>query len=144
MRLSWDEYFMKLALLVSERATCPRLHCGCVLVKDKNIIATGYNGSIPNDDHCEDVGCLLVDDHCIRTVHAEQNAIFQSAKQGHSLKGTTAYVTAQPCLNCAKALIMVGITKLVYLATYQHNKFATASFKKANVEVKELKFKEEF
>ena len=90
-RPSWDEYFLKLAMLASERATCPRMHCGCVLVKDKNVVATGYNGSIPGDDHCEDVGCLVINNHCERTVHAEMNALVQAAKRGHAVEGTTAY-----------------------------------------------------
>ena len=73
-RPNWDQYFLKLAMLASERATCPRMHCGCVLVKNKNVVATGYNGSIPGDDHCEDIGCLVIDNHCVRTNHAEMNA----------------------------------------------------------------------
>ena len=104
-RPNWDEYFLKLAMLASERATCPRMHCGAVLVKNKNVIATGYNGSIPGDEHCEDVGCLLVDNHCVRTVHAEMNAIVQAARRGHTVDGATAYVTNMPCTTCAKSLI---------------------------------------
>ena len=104
-RPDWDEYFLKLAMLASERSTCPRMHCGCVLVKDKNVVATGYNGSIPGDDHCDDVGCLVVDNHCVRTVHAEINALAQAAKHGSSVDGATAYQTNMACTNCAKALI---------------------------------------
>jgi dCMP deaminase len=139
MKLSWDDYFLKLAILVSERATCSRLHCGCVIVRDKNIISTGYNGSIPGDVHCEDDGCLIVNDHCIRTVHAEQNAIFQAAKEGHSLKGATAYITAPACLNCTKTLIMSGIIRIVYYVSYIQDKFALELMKKANIEIKEIK-----
>src|SRR3989338_4799587 len=88
-----DEYFLKLAMLASERSTCPRMHCGCVLVTDKNVIATGYNGSIPGDEHCEDVGCLIVDNHCVRTVNAEMNALLQAAKRGNAVEGAAAYIT---------------------------------------------------
>ena len=77
-RPSWDEYFLKLAMLASERATCPRMHCGCVLVKDKYVLATGYNGSLPGTPHCYEDGCMVVNDHCVRTNHAEINAICQA------------------------------------------------------------------
>ena len=112
-RPDWDEYFLKLAMLASERATCPRMHCGCVLVKDKRVVSTGYNGSIPGDEHCEEVGCLIVDNHCVRTVHAEMNAIVQAAKRGHPIDGATAYVTNMPCTSCAKAMITAGIKRVV-------------------------------
>ena len=98
MRPDWDQYFMKLAMLASERATCPRMHCGCVLVKNKNVIATGYNGSIPGDDHCEDVGCLVVENHCIRTNHAEMNALMQAVKHGNSVDGATTVTLINPVL----------------------------------------------
>lgn len=121
-RPSWDTYFLKVAMLVSERATCPRMHCGCVLVKDKQILATGYNGSIPGDDHCEDVGCMIVDNHCIRTIHAEMNAILQCSVHGVSTKGATAYVTNMPCTNCAKALITAGIQEVIIFSDYHDTK----------------------
>jgi dCMP deaminase len=92
VRPGWDEYFLKLAMLASERATCPRMHCGCVIVKDRYVLSTGYNGSLPGASHCEDVGCLVVDDHCVRTNHAEINAISQAARHGVSLDGSTAHV----------------------------------------------------
>lgn len=131
-RPNWDEYFLKLAMLASERATCPRMHCGCVLVNNKNVIATGYNGSIPGDDHCEDVGCLIVDNHCVRTVHAEMNAVVQAAKRGHPVDGATAYVTNMPCTTCAKALIAAGIKRVVVFSDY-HDTMALDFFKKAKV-----------
>lgn len=118
-RPSWDEYFLKLAMLISERATCPRMHCGCVLVRDKQILATGYNGSIPGDVHCEDAGCYVVDNHCIRTIHAEMNAILQCSTHGVSTKGATAYVTNMPCTNCAKSLIAAGIKRVVVFSDYK-------------------------
>ncbi|MBU2491210.1 MAG: dCMP deaminase [Bacteroidetes bacterium] len=117
-RPSWDEYFLKVAMLVSERATCPRMHCGCVLVKDKQILSTGYNGSIPGDVHCEDHGCYIVDNHCIRTIHAEMNAILQCSSHGISTQGATAYITNMPCTNCAKSLVTAGIKEIVVFSDY--------------------------
>ena len=117
-RPSWDEYFLKLAMLASERATCPRMHCGCVLVKDKYVLSTGYNGSLPGLEHCEDVGCLIVDEHCVRTNHAEMNAIAQAARHGISINGATAYVTNMPCTTCAKALLAAGIARIVIFSDY--------------------------
>jgi dCMP deaminase len=136
-RPNWDEYFMKLAMLASERATCPRMHCGCVLVKDREVIATGYNGSIPGDAHCEDVGCLVVDNHCVRTNHAEMNAIVQAARKGHMIDGVTAYVTNMPCTTCAKALIAAGIKRVVIFSDY-HSTLATDFFAKAKVQIDKI------
>jgi len=136
-RPSWDEYFLKLAMLASERATCPRMHCGCVLVKDKNVVATGYNGSIPGDDHCEDVGCLVINNHCERTVHAEMNALVQAAKRGHGVEGTTAYITNMSCTNCAKALIAAGVKRIVIFSDF-HDTLAVEFFNKAGVIIDKL------
>ncbi len=133
-RPDWDEYFLKLAMLASERATCPRMHCGCVLVKNKNVIASGYNGSIPGDEHCEDIGCLIVDNHCVRTVHAEMNALIQAARRGHSVEGATAYVTNMPCTTCAKAVITAGIKRVVVFSDF-HDTLATDFFAKADVTI---------
>lgn len=136
-RPSWDEYFLKVAMLVSERATCPRMHCGCVLVRDKQILSTGYNGSIPGDKHCEDDGCMIVDNHCIRTIHAEMNAILQCSSHGISTQGSVAYITNMPCTNCAKSLITAGIKEIVIFSDY-HDTLAEEFFKKANVKIKRL------
>lgn len=136
-RPSWDEYFLKLAMLVSERATCPRMHCGCVLVKEKQILSTGYNGSIPGDRHCEDIGCMIVDNHCIRTIHAEMNAILQCSSHGISTQGATAYITNMPCTNCSKALITAGIKEIVIFSDY-HDTLAEKFFTIANVKIKRL------
>ena len=137
VRPNWDEYFLKLAMLASERATCPRMHCGCVLVKDKNVVATGYNGSIPGDDHCEDVGCLVVDNHCVRTNHAEMNALTQAARHGNSVDGAIAYVTNMPCTTCAKALIASGIKRVVVFSDY-HSTMATDFFARAGVKIDKI------
>lgn len=137
-RPSWDNYFLKVAMLVSERATCPRMHCGCVLVRDKRILATGYNGSIPGDVHCEDDGCMIVDNHCVRTIHAEMNAIIQCSIHGVSTQDATAYITNMPCTNCAKALIAAGIKEIVIFSDY-HDTKAEEFFKVAKVNIKRLK-----
>lgn len=137
IRPNWDEYFLKLAMIASERATCPRMHCGCVLVKSKNVVATGYNGSIPGDDHCDDVGCLIENDHCLRTNHAEINALAQAARWGHPLDGATAYITNMSCTVCAKALIAAGIKRVVIFSEY-HDTLATSFFKKAKVKIDKL------
>lgn len=137
-RPSWDEYFLKLAMLVSERATCPRMHCGCVLVKDKRILATGYNGSIPGDVHCEDNGCMMVDNHCVRTIHAEMNAILQCSIHGVSTYDASAYITNMPCTNCSKALIAAGVKEIIIFSDY-HDTKAEEFFKIANVKIRRLR-----
>ena len=133
-RLDWEDYFAIQALLVSQRSTCDRALVGSVLVKDKRIIATGYNGSISGDEHCDDCGHLLVEGHCVRTVHAEQNAITQCAKYGIDTLGSEIYVTHFPCLNCTKALLQAGIKKVNYLKDYRKSDVAAYLFEKANVE----------
>lgn len=117
-RKSWDHYFMEIARSCSTRATCDRLHVGCVIVRDKVIISTGYNGSISGMPHCDDVGHDLDHGHCVATIHAEMNAICIAAKNGHSLKDCTAYITHYPCWICYKMLVQSGITKIVYGMTY--------------------------
>lgn len=125
-------------MLVSERATCPRMHCGCVLVRDRQILSTGYNGSIPGDVHCEDEGCYIVDNHCIRTIHAEMNAILQCSSHGINTKGSTAYVTNMPCTNCAKALVTAGVKEIVVFSDY-HSTQAEEFLEIANVKITRLK-----
>jgi dCMP deaminase len=117
LRKDWDSYFMDIAFMVSERSTCPRLHVGAVIVKDRKIKATGYNGSPPHLDHCEDVGCLVINNHCKRAIHAEINAIMQCSPEER--EGATIYVTAQPCMDCAKAIIASGIKRVVYAKPYR-------------------------
>lgn len=120
MRKSWDEYFMDMAVKVSERATCDRLNVGCILVKNNRIIATGYNGSISGTDHCDDVGHLMYEGGCKRTIHAEMNALIQCAKYGVSCDGAIAYITDYPCPDCLKALNQAGIKKIIYKRYYTH------------------------
>lgn len=117
MRKDWDEYFMGIAMKVKERSTCPRLHVGAVIVKNKRIKGTGYNGSPSGLNHCNDVGCLMLHNHCKRAIHSEQNAIMECSPEER--EGATIYVTAQPCIDCSKAIINSGITRVVYNKPYK-------------------------
>lgn len=135
MRPDWDSYFLKIAFAVSERSTCDRAFVGCVLVLDKRILTTGFNGSPTGQPHCDEVGHLLVEDHCVRTIHAETNAIIQAALHGVSTRGSTCYVTHFPCINCTKVLINSGITRLVYSEAYRPDPFALDFLQSAAIEV---------
>ncbi|WP_407886219.1 ComE operon protein 2 [Levilactobacillus sp. N40-8-2] len=123
-RIPWDQYFMLQALVISTRSTCNRLSVGATLVRDKRIIAAGYNGSVSGDDHCLDEGCYLVDGHCVRTIHAEMNAILQCAKFGEATDGAEIYVTDFPCLQCTKMLLQAGIKKITYMRNYHNDPYA--------------------
>jgi dCMP deaminase len=117
-RPSWDDYFMDISLQVAKRSTCDRLRVGAIIVKDRRILTTGYNGAPAGLPHCDEVGHLMIDGHCVRTLHAEQNAIIQAALHGVSVQGSTLYVTHQPCLTCAKMIINAGIRRVVYGGHY--------------------------
>lgn len=123
-RETWDQYFMKLAISVAQRSTCERATVGSVLVRDKRIIATGYNGSVLGEPHCDDAGHLMDNGHCIRTVHSELNAILQCAANGVRTKGAALFVTHFPCLNCTKALIQAGIVAISYCYDYHNDAYA--------------------
>jgi dCMP deaminase len=118
MRPAWDEYFMEIARTVATRATCPRAKVGAILVRSHRILTTGYNGAPRGVAHCTEVGCTLENDHCMRAVHAEANAIVQAALHGVSVSEATAYCTHQPCVNCSKLLISAGVVKIVYDEAY--------------------------
>jgi dCMP deaminase len=118
-RASWDEYFMNIAKEVATRSTCPRKFVGSVIVRDKTILSTGYNGSIRGLPHCDEVGHLMEDGHCVRTIHAEVNAIVQAAKNGTGINGAAIYVTASPCWNCFKQIANSGITRVVFGEFYR-------------------------
>jgi dCMP deaminase len=118
-RKSWARYFMGIVEAVSERGTCPRKTVGCVITRDSQILATGYNGSLPGVPHCEDEGCTMVDGHCVATIHAEANAVAQAAKNAIRLDGATAYVTCTPCLTCSKLLVSAGIGMIIYGEDYR-------------------------
>jgi len=119
IRASWDEYFMNIAREVATRATCDRKHVGAVIVRDRSILATGYNGSIRGLGHCDDEGHLMEDGHCVRTVHAEANAIVQAAKNGMGIDGATIYVTASPCWGCFRLIANSGIVRVVFGEFYR-------------------------
>ena len=117
-RPSWDEYFASLADLASTRATCDRKHVGAVLVRDNRVLATGYNGSVRGLPHCDDAGHTMEDGHCVRTVHAEVNAVLSAARHGVSTDGATLYVNTYPCWLCFKMVANAGITRIVYADRY--------------------------
>ena len=126
VRPSWDEYFIEITRLVAKRSTCLRRQVGAVLVKDKNILATGYNGAPSGTSHCLDIGCLRDKlgipsgerHELCRGLHAEQNAIIQAAKHGTSIEGATIYCNTMPCIICSKMIINAGIKRVVYLSGY--------------------------
>ena len=118
-RVPWDQYFMNIAKEVATRSTCDRKFVGAVIVRDKTILSTGYNGSIRGLPHCDDVGCVIEDDHCVSTVHAEANAILQAAKNGVGVDGGELYTTASPCWNCFKLIANAGIRKIYYGEFYR-------------------------
>jgi dCMP deaminase len=121
-RASWDEYFMAIAREVASRSTCERKHVGAVIVREKMILTTGYNGSIRGLSHCDDDGHLMEDGHCVRTVHAEANAIVQAARNGVRLDEAHIYVTASPCFGCFKLIANSGIRKIVFGEFYRDNR----------------------
>jgi len=118
-RASWDEYFMSIAQVVATRSTCPRKYVGAVIVRNRTILSTGYNGSIRGMPHCSDVGHMMEDGHCVATIHAEANAIIQAARNGVNIDGGACYVTASPCWNCFKQLANAGIVRIVYGEFYR-------------------------
>lgn len=119
MKPTWDQYFMNLAIIASTKASCDRKHVGCVLVKNKRILATGFNGSIEGTEECDDVGHMMENGHCIRTIHAEINAIIQCAKYGISCKNSSIYINTFPCWSCFKVLANSGIKEIYYKDDYR-------------------------
>ncbi len=122
VRASWDEYFMNIAKEVGTRSTCDRKHVGAVIVRDKSILATGYNGSVRGLAHCDDEGHLMEDGHCVRTVHAEANAIVQAARNGMRIDEASIYVTASPCWGCFRLIANAGIMRVVFGEFYRDQK----------------------
>ena len=118
-RSSWDEYFMGIARQVASRATCDRKHVGALLVRDRTILSTGYNGSIRGLPHCDEVGHMMENGHCVATVHAEANAIIQAAKNGVRIDGATMYTSASPCWSCFKLIANAGCVRIVYGEFYR-------------------------
>ncbi len=142
-RPSWDEYFSQLAIMVGQRGTCDRGYCGAIITKDRRIVSTGYAGSPVGCQHCNEIGhemhTIIHEDksqsnHCIRTTHAEQNAICQAARFGIALEGGTIYVKMAPCYTCAKMIINAGIKRVVCNQDYHASKRSKEIFKEAGIE----------
>src|SRR5258706_16055600 len=119
MRAGWNQYFMGIAHQAATRSTCPRKHVGAVIVRDRTVLSTGYNGSLRGLPHCEDSGCVMEDGHCITTVHAEANAILQAAKNGVAIDGGGMYTTPSPRWDCFKLIANVGIRRIYYREFYR-------------------------
>lgn len=147
-RPDWDEYFLSIAKLVSKRSTCLRRKVGAVLVKEKRILATGYNGAPSNIEHCEKTGCIRErlkipsgERHELcRGLHAEQNALLQAALHGVSVEGAKIYATSQPCIICAKMLINAGIKEIAIAGPYP-DKMAREFLREAKIRIKNVKLK---
>ena len=133
-RPAWEDYFMEIARVVATRATCDRKHVGAVLVRERTILSTGYNGSIRGLAHCDEVGHMMENGHCVATVHAEANAIIQSAKNGVGIDGATIYTTASPCWPCFKLIANAGINRIVYGEFYRDERIFEFA-KKLNIEL---------
>lgn len=118
-RASWDEYFMMIARTVASRATCDRKHVGAVIERGRTILATGYNGSIGGLEHCDEVGHMMEDGHCVRTIHAEANAVIQAARNGVRIEGAGIYVTASPCWACFRMIANAGLKRIVFGEFYR-------------------------
>ncbi len=128
-RSDWDTYFMEIARVVASRATCDRKHVGAVLVRDRTILSTGYNGSIRGMPHCDEVGHLMEGGHCVATIHAEANAILQAARNGVRIGEADCYITASPCWPCFKLLANAGIQRIVYGEFYRDDRIFSVAEK---------------
>ena len=142
-RMSWQEYYANQSLLLASRSTCTRLSVGALIVRDNRVIASGYNGSVSGETHCIDEGCLIQEGHCVRTIHAEVNAVLQCAKYGIATQGSEVYVTHFPCLNCTKTLIQAGIKRINYIEDYRNNPYALELLAKSQVELHKVDIKKD-
>ena len=136
-RAGWDEYFMNIAKVVSSRSTCDRKFVGAVIVRDKTILSTGYNGSIRKLEHCSEVGHMMENDHCVATIHAEANAIIQAAKNGVSIDGATIYTSASPCWPCFKLIANSGLRRICFGEFYRDHRIFDIA-KKLKIELVKL------
>lgn len=141
-RASWDEYFMGIARQVATRATCDRKHVGAVIVRDRTILSTGYNGSIRGLEHCDEVGHMMEAGHCVRTIHAEANAIIQAAKNGVAIANADIYITASPCWQCFKMIANAGIKRIFFGEFYRDERIYEVA-KVLKIELIELRIPEE-
>ena len=133
-RVGWEQYFMNIAKEIATRSTCDRKHVGALIVRDKTILSTGYNGSIRGIPHCDDVGHMMEDNHCVATIHAETNAILQAAKNGVMIDKAEVYITASPCWPCFKMLANAGIKKIYYGEFYRDDRIFEVA-KKIGIEL---------
>jgi len=143
-RIPWNQYFMSQSLLLSTRSTCERLAVGATVVRDRRVISGGYNGSVSGDEHCIDVGCKVVDGHCVRTVHAEANALLQCAKFGASTEGADIYVSHFPCLQCTKSIIQAGISNVYYLHDYNTSDYAKELLEHSGISTIQVEMPDDF
>ncbi len=137
-RASWEEYFMNIAKEAATRSTCDRKHVGAVIVRDKTILSTGYNGSIRGMPHCDEAGHLMENDHCVATIHAESNAVLQAAKNGVMIDNAEVYITSSPCWTCFKMLANTGIKKVHYGEFYRDERIFDVA-KKLGIELVHIK-----
>lgn len=136
-RVDWHTYFMNLARQASTRSTCARKHVGAVIVRDKTVLSTGYNGSIRGMPHCDDVGHMMENGHCVATVHAEANAIIQAAKNGVRIDGSELYTTASPCWNCFQLIANAGI-RAVYFGEFYRERRSIEIARELGIELVDL------
>lgn len=141
-RASWDEYFMSIAKKVATRATCDRKHVGAVIVRDRTILSTGYNGSIRGLGHCDEEGHMMEGGHCVRTIHAEANALVQAARNGVAIEGAQIYITASPCWYCFKLLANAGVKRIVFGEFYRDDRIYDLA-KRLDIELIQLESGEE-
>jgi|TARA_Y100000310_G_C20639032_1_gene792838 dCMP deaminase len=133
-RANWQEYFMNIAKEVATRATCDRKHVGAIITRNKEILSTGYNGSIRGMPHCDDSGHMMENGHCVATIHAEANAVLQAAKNGVMINNSEIFITASPCWPCFKMLANAGIKKIYYGEFYRDERIFEIA-KKLNIEL---------
>ena len=137
-RATWEEYFMNIAKQVASRSTCDRKHVGAIIARDKTILSTGYNGSIRGMPHCDEVGHMMENEHCVATIHAEANAVLQAAKNGVMIDKAEVYITASPCWPCFKMLANAGIKKVYYGEFYRDERIFDVA-KKLGIELMHIK-----
>ncbi len=140
-RVDWDDYFMNISRVVASRSTCQRKYVGALVVRNRTILSTGYNGSIRGMPHCIDVGHMMEAGHCVATVHAEANAVLQAAKNGVMIDGGTIYVTASPCWNCFKMSANAGIVRICYGEFYRDERIFEVA-EKIGIELLHIPLKE--
>ena len=136
-RISWESYFMNIAAEVATRSTCDRKNVGAVIVRGKTILSTGYNGSVKGMAHCDEVGHEMYNGHCVRTIHAEVNAVAQAARNGVRVDQSEIYVTASPCYDCFKIIVNAGINS-IYFGEFYRDKRIEELAMAANIQLIDL------